>query len=1270
MNNEEISPQLSTGYDPRELYTQGFYVGQADLVVGASTKHVIGRTAAMSLFASGGPDGKSVFLGITVVAPPQIVWPESDDQIFEMVLDGIGYLRSFALDPAGISALRQRFTIRRCADLSTAALLTEVEEAAAEERQFILVPMGHIYVDPTLENTASHGRTSVILLEDLWVPQVVAWVPRCIRAIKATQGYLVIDVPEFPPGSPEHLQRLVDIEDLFPVCVGWKGQAEPGPMIQAGAPRWTMLAQTGRMDEALHDIESLDIADGFKRQLEIQILSRGSDVERTLQAIRAFDASGQRMPPDLTVRFGRIAHNAGDNTLASRLIGAGIDAVVSRPMLEETVRTCEHLNDTSLELRAYRRLAAVFPASEEIRMYHERLVLKLCASGDDSHAGEMAEQIPLSAFERKLITTNLEVPNGSDFLGLVNDATSARERDLLLIGGATRALVRGDSADAISLATRVSGSSRFDRLASLTLLAAMRRQLLEESGPYNSDTPFGESLAYVRHFIATHPGDAELREAFATLFTVNLSASIGLPILVSQALDLASRGLEIAPSSFNESEVEIDELPTFLGRVAAWQARIGGMEVSFTTMPLDVIGGDPPAILNALGDLIRHMAQDKDPGDLKDVEHLSFLACLVARQVPDASIDINALRMIASRQIQEGRFQRARDLAEQILQVAGDSRVRQRLAWAAYADIYHRTRSPVDALVGLNCAFVLEQRIEAEDAWWETYTLLRVARDVGLAHISNHVLESLRALQALMPPSRFHDTRLESLELGLRLLDQRERSLDALESLTKDAELHCRSLLGDREEQLPAISLLAQAMGMLEKSGGRPSEATRTLLRDALASLETQQADFVRAIADIAPTIDTALAMRERVEQARYANDVPGDLFTVELIARRFLRGGADLDPLDAASAIELLTDHALDPPSARSLDASWPLPFLVEMCPADGAILMVALDADDALVTLTVDGNSATVNRVATEGTTFRRRLANWSERYPFQYGMIGRESGNNIFFQTMEQLTIPLPIGRRVVVVGEPGLQLIPLNLLLVDNNFAGSSMAMGYVPSLTWLEAVRRWPRASTNRRVAWLSDARQEGKSSAIEMVLNVTCETLTRAGFELSTSTSVPEGLAEAQIAVVTAHGSVAGDGKYFHRISDEGALLLSPRALAGAIGGAELVILFVCSAGRTDLHPFLNTAVGMPNLLLAAGCRSVIASPWPLSSFVTGPWLEAFMEAWDGGEMALDANFAANTAVDRRYGHVPQYSLAMTVYGDPYLRKHTEVNASTPQMPN
>lgn len=1257
MTKEAVATWRSEGFDPRPLYAEGLSPGQADLIVGADTKQVIGRSAALSLFFQESA-GKSLFLGITVVAPPEIVWPLTNEQVLQLILAGMEYIRSVAPEPAEVTAVKRRLTIRRCADLSRAALLAEVEGAALTKQQFILIPMAHLYVDPSLVVTGPLGHTSVRLSEDRWVPQIAAWVPTCLKAIRATAGYLVIDVPEFPPGSPEHRQILVDIEDLFPVFATHEGHADPGRLVQESASRWAMLAMTGRIDEALDEIKALDMSDEFKQHIEIQILSRGNDAKRTLEAVRSFESSSKDIPAELAVRFGRIAHQAGDNDLASRLISAGIDETTSQVLLEAALRTSERLNDPQLEARVYRRLTSVFPGSNEIQNYHERLVINLCDTDPVSQERKIGVKPGSLGFENRLVSELLDGDlNGAEVIELADHAESNRERDLVLIGGAIRALRRGESHDAFFLATKISKPSRFDRYACFTLLAVMRRQLLQETGAYDIDTPFGESLAFIRDFIASHPDDAELRGAFASLFSVSLSASVGLPILAAHALNLASRPQEIAHQSEDQPEASIDELSGFLERADAWQQQIPGLEVGFTTIPSEVVGEDPSGILRALIRFIDHVAQGKEPEDLERAERLSFLACLITRQVPDTAIDIDALRMVACRQIQAGRSQRGRDLAEQILQLAGASRRRQRAAWTAYADIYHRTRNPLDALLGLNCAFAIEQHVEAESAWWELYTLLRIARDLGLSPIANRVLESLRAIQALMPESAGYELRLKSLELGLLLLDPRERSISTLEKLVNEADQHCRRSLGNEDDQLPAISLLAQAIGLLELAGGRPTAEARALLQDTLVSLEPAQAEFVRAVASATPTIKDAMTLHGRVEAARYVDDVPGDLIAAEIVARRLLRDEPGIDVPQVASAIELLADHALDPPEARVLDTTWPIASLAELRPADGAILMTALNSDGALVCLTVGSNGTKFETVSTEGGSFRRHLSKWSEEFPFRYGLIEREQGNNIFFQTMEKLPVPVPSEQRVVVIAEPGLQLIPPNLILVDENFAGSSKALAYVPSLTWLDAVREKPRNTSNTRIAWLSEARKEGQSSAIDIVLNVTRETLEKTGFEICTSTSVPSGLGEAQIAIVTAHGSVSRDGRFFHRISDEGELMLSPSALAGAVGGAELVILFVCSAGRTDSHPFLNTAVGLPKLLLAAGTRTVIASPWPLSSQVTGPWLDAFMTAWEAGQMAIDANFRANTAVDCRYGYVPQYSLAMTVYGDPYLYK-------------
>jgi len=129
------------------------------------------------------------------------------------------------------------------------------------------------------------------------------------------------------------------------------------------------------------------------------------------------------------------------------------------------------------------------------------------------------------------------------------------------------------------------------------------------------------------------------------------------------------------------------------------------------------------------------------------------------------------------------------------------------------------------------------------------------------------------------------------------------------------------------------------------------------------------------------------------------------------------------------------------------------------------------------------------------------------------------------------------------------------------------------------------------------------------------------------------------------------------EGRYFSVVADEVDLRMTSSELANALRSAELAILLVGSGGRFDRHPFANTTIGLARDLLDRGCRTVIASPWPLDSQVPPHWLPRFLELWEAGVSAMDANFQANKAVERVIGDAPAGCLAMSVLGDPLLKK-------------
>jgi hypothetical protein len=269
---------------------------------------------------------------------------------------------------------------------------------------------------------------------------------------------------------------------------------------------------------------------------------------------------------------------------------------------------------------------------------------------------------------------------------------------------------------------------------------------------------------------------------------------------------------------------------------------------------------------------------------------------------------------------------------------------------------------------------------------------------------------------------------------------------------------------------------------------------------------------------------------------------------------------------------------------------------------------------------------------------------------------GSRSRIVGDGEFYESMRPFSIPLPQGNRVLVVAEPEVAQLAFNLVLgPDGNLIGYDTAIGLVPSLTWLEATRQRTRTSGERRVAWLSDAGDPEELDAMRVVRGMLEPHLDSHRITLDTSRNLPEGMEGAQMAIVTAHGQLARGDRYFRRIVDEGALKESPLALARALARVELVILFVCSGGRMDRHPSASTMVGLPKMLLEQGCRAVIASPWPLESLAAGPWLEGFLECWEQGATAMDACYEANKRMTARREREPQFSLAMTVYGDPLL---------------
>jgi hypothetical protein len=247
-----------------------------------------------------------------------------------------------------------------------------------------------------------------------------------------------------------------------------------------------------------------------------------------------------------------------------------------------------------------------------------------------------------------------------------------------------------------------------------------------------------------------------------------------------------------------------------------------------------------------------------DEDDFKTFDLFLFAGILVARHSSHIGDDLILLRLAASKLARAGRLQKARDLTEQGLQLAGEDSLRARLPWFAYTDVYQRLHNPLEALIGIACTFACSAEITTEQAWYEIYLLMRLFRDLHMADLAKPLLPRGQALVRDLGPDGEYQHRFATLELGLRLFELEPGRVGGkaeVEAFVSDAEKLCSTVLARNDEIAPAATLLAHGiyLGRFRRLAV-PENATRTL-ELVLARIEEPLRTTIRAL-----TIETPSA--------------------------------------------------------------------------------------------------------------------------------------------------------------------------------------------------------------------------------------------------------------------------------------------------------------------------------------------------------------------------------------------------------------------------
>lgn len=1192
--------------------------------------------------------GGIAFHHAVVLLPPDM----PDTVVADVVADTAQY-RGYALDAEELDVLSRRLQVHRLATFEMADVLNAVAEAAPGS--FVVV------VDGARYRVAKHTPMPTISLqtsEDRWMPSLIELAKQCVIHLKEGVTILV-DAGEYLPALKRNIQALQDLD-----CTVWGAGAQQAidddQMLQF--QDWTRRVERGDILSVLGEMDALTGQSAPARLLlKVQILHKGGRTVRALEFLREYLPHLPEAAPDLKLKLATVALAGEDLDLARQFLESSEDELCDISLNELALELTQSIPSARIEEKCLAWLTRYFPASSVLEE-HQLRRLFLAARGEHPVQLSNGPRLSLDDYINSVLLP-LRSEAAPDYLELLKqvDEKWPDRHDETRLTAAFDARRRALPMHVATIASSINPNSALARSSVNVLLWSIERLVLVGDGRMHED--MADTVLFILRYLAVHPADTASRERLDELLSVDVSGMVGVAMLAHALLRLTGSSSALQMTNVAEQgEMDAEKFLRFARDAAEWLDRQVAVDLAAVMLPPHLLTLPADAVLIYIKKTVQYAIEQEQGDDIRMLRLMLMIAFAVAPHADHRNGDLEILRMVTGRFVVSGEAQLARDLVEAGLAATHGLPERLRLAWYAYGDVFQRMHNRSRALMAFGCALATQGQVNLEQKYYETMGVVRALRDVGLQEVAYQFLDQCERLliQMNLHASRAH--RIETVRLGLRLSGLSEAPshdgsawLDLLQSIDSNLQ----AVMREEDELAMVLMLAVQVMHHMEELGLKIDPQTRSRIDEASLAAGEITAELVRLASNTALGPERLLDRTRAAQQARYSDDVGFDVQYLVRAARAQLSDDATLANATTASfAAELTTDHAIALPGVAG--GGWlptaieePARTLEDLSSRGLRIEVLAFDSTSRLVRVSADAGMLTVYR---EDDAFSLRgLHNWALRFPFEYGLDTNEP--NLFYTSMRELGLSQGVGNRAIFILDTRLQRLPPQLLLVGGELVGHTAAIAVAPSLTWLKAatsVRRKPYAPS---AAWISTAVEENGNGTLASVAERVADVLGQYGVALQTGAQFPGHLMGARLAIVAAHGGLADDNRFFSVVSDEAELRVSALALARALEGAGVVVLFVCSGGRQDEHPVASTTVGLPKQLLDRGSAAVIASPWPLDSRVPSHWLPAFLAEWEAGAALIDANAAGNRAVGAQMGNEPRETLAMTLYGNPFLRQ-------------
>ena len=310
----------------------------------------------------------------------------------------------------------------------------------------------------------------------------------------------------------------------------------------------------------------------------------------------------------------------------------------------------------------------------------------------------------------------------------------------------------------------------------------------------------------------------------------------------------------------------------------------------------------------------------------------------------------------------------------------------------------------------------------------------------------------------------------------------------------------------------------------------------------------------------------------------------------------------------------------------------------------------MVALCSSGSLINKHVEPESV---------FSIKALQAGRDNNYPYAYSKYDQYNGDQINHvnESLKNIGLsPITLQNKITVV-IPSEELIdlPANLITINGEICGLVRPMAMTPSISWLKMAHDTPDNQQGDRIAWILPGGQS--DSTLSVLYENLRPILNTNKFSVYNKHLPLHSLKESNstdICIVGGHGGLGFGDSSFGKIVGEDGSHFSMQQLADIIGGARVIIMLICSAGRNDIDKFSKRTVGLPFMLLSQGTKTVIASPWPIDAVRASHWCEYFFHYWKESTTIAEAVFKANNEMAKKYSYSMD-ALAMHVYGDPLV---------------